>query len=97
MGISDHSLVYCSRKAALTRDKPKFVETRDFKNYLSEAFCRDLFYELNNNQKWLENDDPNIVWNIWKNKFQTIAEFHAPIRTRRVKSVYAPWLAHKRS
>ena len=33
LGISDHSLVYMCLKISLPREKPKIVESRNFKNY----------------------------------------------------------------
>ena len=35
------------------------------------------------------------MWCDWKTTFLTIAEKHAPIRQRRVKSDYKPWLTDK--
>ncbi len=34
----------------------------------------------------------NFLWNYFKTKFLTIAEKHAPVRHRRVKSESNPWL-----
>ena len=36
--------------------------------------------------------DPNVMWLKWRNVFTTIAEKHAPLRTRRVRSQHTQWL-----
>ena len=42
VGISGHSLVYACRKVAVLREKPKIVETRQFKNFHTARFQKDL-------------------------------------------------------
>ena len=42
LGISDHSLVYVCRKVSIPREKPKIVETRQFKNFNTGNFQQDL-------------------------------------------------------
>ena len=36
--------------------------------------------------------DPNVMWLKWRNVFTSIAEKHAPLRTRKVRSQHTPWL-----
>ena len=36
--------------------------------------------------------DPNIMWEYWKIIFLSVADFHAPERTKKVRSEYAPWI-----
>jgi hypothetical protein len=36
--------------------------------------------------------DPNVLWKKWKTRFLTVADFHAPPITKRVRSQYAPWI-----
>ena len=38
--------------------------------------------------------DPNVMWEKWKTKFLTVADFHAPPITKRVRSQYAPWITN---
>ena len=40
---------------------------------------------------WATND-PNALWNQFRNAFNYVADVHAPIKTRRVRSTYTPWL-----
>ena len=38
--------------------------------------------------------DPNIMWEKWKTIFLSIADFHAPQITNKVRSEYAPWITN---
>jgi hypothetical protein len=38
---------------------------------------------------------PNALWNDFKTKFLSVADKHAPIRQRRVKSEYKSWLTNQ--
>ena len=78
--ISDHSLIYVTRKISIPRWEPKLVNTRQCKHYnvnkfkldLREMFCSNIFKSVN----------PNELSKDWKEK----------IVTRRVRSEYTPWL-----
>ena len=89
LGISDHSLVCICRKISIPKEPPKIVFTRQFKNYNSHQFKEELSYYTNLDPT---SNDPNVLWNEFKNNFLTIAEKHAPVRQRRVKSEHKPWL-----
>ena len=89
LGISDHNLVYICRKISIPKQAPKIIETRQFKNFNASAFQHDLreaFRTCN------FHSDPNIGWDEWKAMFLNIANTHAPVRTRKVKSAHTPWL-----
>ena len=90
LGISDHSLVYLCLKVSVSRDKPKIVDSRNMKYYSKESMNDHLYHELNN-FSW-EQTDPNILWEQFKNIFNSVSDVHAPIKTRKVRSTYAPWL-----
>ena len=89
LGISDHSLVYICRKISIPKEPPKIVFTRQFKNYNSHQFKEELSYYTS---LYPTSNDPNVLWNEFKNNFLTIAEKHAPVRQRRVKSEHKLWL-----
>ena len=91
LGISDHSLVYTCRKISTHKEKPKIVETRQFKNFSSRAFERDLNQAFAGGDVY-HHDDPNETWNVWKNIFLSVADKHAPLRQRKVRSIYNPWI-----
>ena len=59
------------------------------KHYNIEAYEQDLAKVLQNQP---QDDDPNILWKEWKEKFLLVADMHAPPVTRRVRSEHAPWL-----
>ena len=90
LGISDQSLnVYICRKISIPKEPPEIVFTRQFKNYNSHQFKEELSYYTKLDPT---SNDPNVLWNEFKNNFLTIAEKHAPVRQRRVKSELKPWL-----
>ena len=93
LGISDHSLIYGCRKIAFSKNAPKIVESRKFKHYKSSAFKIDLDKYLSMCD-WRSND-PNALWNEFKDIFNHVADIHAPIRLRRVRSNYAPWITER--
>ena len=61
LGISDHSLhVYICLKISVPKDRPKIVETRNFKNYNHGHFSDLLMFELNK-ASW-NLDDTDLLW-----------------------------------
>lgn len=88
VGISDHSLIFACRKLGICKQPYKLIQSRHFGNYCCSDFQDDLLL-LNS---IADSEDPNIMWNCWKNVFQTIADKHAPLRLRKAKSTYSPWL-----
>ena len=37
-------------------------------------------------------DDPNVMWDIWKNLFFLCVDKHAPLRTKRIPTSKSPWI-----
>ena len=93
LGISDHSLVYLCRKLSIPKAPPKTAFIRHYKNYDVNKFNNDL-REIFSLPLDLAND-PNALWNDFKTKFLSVADKHAPIRQRRVRSEYKPWLTNE--
>ncbi len=85
LGISDHSLVYLCRKVSVPKSKPKIVETRQFKFFDSDYFQQDLSHAFNSTQLY-NCTDANAAWHIWKETFLEVADHHAPLKRRKVKS-----------
>ena len=81
LGISDHNLVYICRKVSIPKQPPKNFNTAAFQHDLQETFKTYSFIA-----------EPNTAWNEWKTIFLEVANTHAPIKTRRVKSAHTPWL-----
>ena len=90
LGVSDYSLICGCRKIAFSRNPSKLVEHRCLKNYKSSAFKTDL-NECLIMSDWTTND-PNALWNQFRDAFNYVADVHSPIKTRRSRSIYTPWL-----
>ena len=91
VGISDHSLIYAIHKHNTTKTDPKVIEPCQFKNFDSDAFIDDIKETPFHLASLL--DDPNEMWLDWKSLFLEIANKHAPIRKRKVKSKSSPWIS----
>ena len=90
LGISDHSLIYATRKlnSVFKRVSRNLVEFRNFKKFNVESFLNDLYtlpwVELHNKQNVDE------MWDCWKALF--ILDKHAPKRSKRIrKKGNVPW------
>ena len=86
-GISDHSLIFAIRKINAInqhKNKEKIVELRNMKHFDEQKFLNDLA-----NQTWEDvyffPDNPDDMWDIWKNLFLEILYKHAPIKRTKVK------------
>ncbi len=89
--ISDHSLVYICRKISIPKGEPKLIETRQFRHFNSTDFQNNLREAFSNFNHYT---NPNLAWHQWKGIFFQIADKHAPLRLRKVKSEYTPWLTN---
>ena len=92
LGISDHSLIYIQRKISVPRKEPKVIKTRQYKHYNANNFKSDILTYLHDQIFWDTMLDPNMMWGKWKTIFLSIADFHAPEITKKVRSEYAPWI-----
>ena len=66
--------------------------SRNFKHYNSNNFKSDLSTYLYDQIFCDTMLDPNIMWENWKTIFLSVADFHAPERTKKVRSEHAPWI-----
>ena len=89
LGISDHSLVYICRKISIPKGNHKLVETRQFRYLNSTEFQSNLRKAFCNFNHYT-NTDPSLAWLRWREIFLQIADKHAPLRLRKVKSEYTP-------
>ena len=90
VGISDHSLIYICRKISFIKSQPKLVESRNYKNY-NPGYLNEDLDNLLNQYTW-ESTDPDLLWSQFKSVFNKIADFHVPLRSRKVRNKYTPWL-----
>ena len=78
---------------SIGKSLPKIVESRSHKKYHKIAFKRDLQNVLNSSFTELQLElDPNVMWLKWRSVFTSMAEKHAPLRTRKVRSQHNPRL-----
>ena len=91
VGISDHSLVYMTRKIRMTRMAVhKKILVRQFKHFDQENFLHDLSQE-----SWVDVstcNDPDEMWQLWKHHFMRNIDKHAPLRAKRISKKYSPWM-----
>ena len=87
-------LFICAESSAFQR-RLRTVFIRHYKNYDVNKFNNDLreIFSLPLDPAIL--NDPNALWNDFKTKFLSVADKHAPIRQRRVRSEYKPWLTNE--
>ena len=90
--ISDHYLIYGIRKFQVTKQPPRTIGYRDFKQFNETNFLLKLQSSINLN---LDHVNPNNLWLIWKNTFLNIVNKHAPLKKRRVTSKRLPWLNYR--
>jgi hypothetical protein len=86
--ISNHSLIYCVFKAAVTKCLGRTIEYTSYKHYSKEAFLADL-----RNVDWNivgEIPDINTAVNYWNKQFSDVAERHAPTKRTRIKGCHVP-------
>ena len=76
IGINDHSMIYVSRKVSIPRNKPKTINTRQYKNFDMNDFRSDLnrIFQTQTSNSY----SPNILWEEWKEKILLVADLHAP-------------------
>ena len=93
LGLSDHSMIYMTRKAKIERTKYQFTKTRDFKQFNKIEFLKDLA-----KIPWLDLDNysnPNDMWEEWKTLFFRCVDNHAPVKTRQATRKKSPWLSNE--
>ena len=91
LGISDHSLVFLTRKAQCYRNSPRVIETRHFKHFNKGKCLSDL-----NQLSWANVDlysDPNDMWLEWKEMFLGCVDKHARLKLKRIRKKQSPWIA----
>lgn len=74
--ISDHYLIYGIRKSSLKHGEPKFIITRNVKNFSEEQFVSDIQHA-----QWPDIStytNVNEAWECWKTIFTGVLEKHAP-------------------
>ena len=95
-GMVDHFMIYGIRKVnasrITSRSNQKIAETRSLKTYNRDLFQRDL-QEIN----WEEILGPLVtepcrMAKTFQETFETLLNLHAPLKVKKVRSEFAPWL-----
>ena len=91
--IRANCMIYACPKVAICKSPPKIVLTRSFKNDNILLFRNDMLNAFNSSY-YDQELEPNKMWENWLNIFTTMADTHAPLRTRKVRSQHTPWLTN---
>ena len=76
-GISDHSIVFATKKSGFPKGPAQVHEIRSYKNFNKESFRQDIAWV-----PWsiIESfDDINDAVEAWNNLFSDVANWHAPL------------------
>ena len=91
IGISDHSLVFCTRKIVRGFNKGhKTIQIRSLKNYSNDNLVNEI-----NSTDWTELyncTDVNSALTFFNNTFVSILDRVAPIKQIRIKQNSEPWI-----
>ena len=93
LSISDHSLIYTTRKAYYTPHGPRIINTRSMKNLNRGAFLNEL-----EQKEWdtiYYSQDPNEMWHTWNNMLMGNIDKNAPLRSRRTRNRKSPWIINE--
>jgi hypothetical protein len=88
--IIDNYLIYAIHRNMPQRERPRLIETRNYKDFDAEIFLYDLSNQPWNNIK--QRDDPNEMLSTWNTLFLNTLNTHAPIKRKRVRNTEAPWI-----
>ena len=95
LGMVDHYMIYAVRKVnawRLKRNSPKTIEYRALRSQCKEDFLKDL--QLIDWASTLESksDNPSEMARTFHDIFEHPLNFHAPLKKRKVRNEYAPWI-----
>ena len=88
--LSDHYLVYGTHSWTTPKMKGRSINFRCYKDIDSDALKEDFL-----NAPWqcvLNCHDVDEAWCMWHSVFMRIINFHAPIKTKRIRGTPLPWL-----
>ena len=90
--LSDHYMVYCTRKqnGSITKDH-KMIKTRQMNNFIEGEFLADVVSVCWEHVVTVS-DNINSLVNDWSAIFSALIEKHAPLREMRASEKYCPWI-----
>ena len=92
-GSSDHKIIFTTRYSKSMTKNARYIVKRCYKNFSLKDFLMDLA-----KISWLDlylSDDVNIAVDLFYDKYVSILDLHAPIRTIQTRKKYVPWLSDK--
>ena len=90
-GFSDRDLIYDVRKVSSRINRePKIIKSRQLKNYDPTKFRKEL--QPVDWESIIELNDLNTMSLEWEKEFIRVLDKHAPIRQRKVRNSYAPYI-----
>ena len=91
VGLSDHSLIFCSRKTMrIPINKHNLVRMRSMKHYNKDDFVTRLL-----NAKWddcFKAENVTVAWQSFRDIFMSVLDSIAPIKEIRLKNRTEPWM-----
>ena len=90
LNISDHDLIFVTKKKAVIKRETVDFHGRSYRNYDKEALHTHM-NNINWDEYWLIND-PSDCWEYIVNAIEGYLNPICPIKKRRVKSSNEPWL-----
>ena len=95
VGLSDHSLIYCTRKTLKGQiNKHKPIKIRSLKKY-NASLCISHLSNINWNELVSSHYDVNMAWCRFKETLISILDKVAPIKEVRLKQRTEPWMNSK--
>ena len=94
VGDSDHLGVRVLKYSKTPIVKPQATRRRCYKNFSIEAFLSDIFHS-NINASVTSHQTIEGAAEAFRNEFQAILNYHAPIRTIQVRKKYCPHLTEE--
>ena len=78
-GFSDHSIVYVQRSNCRKQEKASYIFARSFSKFNPQSFIDDI--GMANWERILNEPDPNLGWEAFKEIFIPVCNKHAPYRS----------------
>ena len=78
-------MIYSVVKHCTSKSKSRLIKSRNFKHFKPYKFLHDARTAVTNLRLY-EIADPNLAWEHWRNFFSSLADKHAPFKSRRVRN-----------
>ena len=94
LGLSDHQLIYCTRKTTRTKShEHTFIKIRSFKNYTKQVFLDKLSQTKFPN--YLEYENINAAYSHFVKLITSVINEIAPVREIRIRKDSQEWMDHE--